>query len=717
MEKLKLFSVDCIDKADYNFNQYEKCEIISRMLKDLIPENVLEIDTTGTRWDLDGEYYDHFLLKINGKRFETSSIGGDFIEPFLHFILRLAYTDTEQLLCPFVYEGLVTALLVTPVENENIRLSSFYAGAIYKYDPKDKFDLDIKLKKDAFLKQIADLIEKVINDEATQKCERKIWANKLNYVLEQINIYFRNSKVYKNEYTPKRHVRVFDIAYKTPKQDWTFETYLENDNKANLLYWEKEKLEGNIIEYDFLEQDPIDIFDWNQDYTKLNKLSNEEIKESLEPDMYERKQQNWVYDNNTNRWYSPNEIMPKPENEGIIHNHFNYKIKLEKHYWENEDEYIESYIRQSYDSEGFLREDDLGWFDCVLILESDDCDIAEIKFNYRNYKSIIQGLDNVSHGNYSRFDLYDNSCKMHIWQQIYTNSKTTDAKYISVACYEYNMYDDESKLLYSFIINKEKFITSFKNALNDIQHKIDVVRHSIKIGQKLDIEQKFKLSDKLYSNKLKYIEGFKGGYACVCKDTSEGWGIINKNMEWVIKPESVVVTGKVHPKYGQEIRGVLKKYNYLHNIDGKFFIVTKDDNKQFIIDINEEIQIPHVSDKIYYAYLNNDLWFIAVDYNKTYIVNTKGEDVLTLNFPIGENFWLFDDIIIISKDEKYGIVDWKGNLIIDYIFSEIMPDKDNLDFIPVCYINLWGFINKKGEIISMKIKDQSEADLKGSQVK
>lgn len=89
----------------------------------------------------------------------------------------------------------------------------------------------------------------------------------------------------------------------------------------------------------------------------------------------------------------------------------------------------------------------------------------------------------------------------------------------------------------------------------------------------------------------------------------------------------------------------------------------------------------------------------------------------TLDFPIGEKFWLFDDIIIISKDEKYGIVDWKGNLIIDYIFSEIMPDKDNLDFIPVRYMNLWGYINKKGEILSMKIKDQSEANSKCYQVK
>ena len=106
-----------------------------------------------------------------------------------------------------------------------------------------------------------------------------------------------------------------------------------------------------------------------------------------------------------------------------------------------------------------------------------------------------------------------------------------------------------------------------------------------------------------------------------------------------------------------------------------------------------------------------------MDYNKTYFVNSKGEDVLTLDFPIGEKFWLFDDIIVVSKDDKFGIVDWKGKVKIDFIFSEINPDKDNLDFIPVRYINQWGFINKSGKVIGMKIKEPSEADVKCSQEK
>ena len=65
------------------------------------------------------------------------------------------------------------------------------------------------------------------------------------------------------------------------------------------------------------------------------------------------------------------------------------------------------------------------------------------------------------------------------------------------------------------------------------------------------------------------------------------------------------------------------------------------------MDIKGDIQIPHVSDNIYYTYLNDELWFVAVDYNKSYIVNSKGEDVLSIDFPVGERFWILNDILIL----------------------------------------------------------------------
>ena len=94
--------------------------------------------------------------------------------------------------------------------------------------------------------------------------------------------------------------------------------------------------------------------------------------------------------------------------------------------------------------------------------------------------------------------------------------------------------------------------------------------------------------------------------------------------------------------------------------------------------------------------------FVFVDENKTNFTDENGNDILSVDYKIDEKFWLFDEIIVASKNNKYGIIDWNGNLIIDFIFSDINPQKSNLDFIPAKYIDRWGFINKKGEIIDMK---------------
>lgn len=225
----------------------------------------------------------------------------------------------------------------------------------------------------------------------------------------------------------------------------------------------------------------------------------------------------------------------------------------------------------------------------------------------------------------------------------------------------------------------------------------------IQSAEQLKIPEKFKYS-KHYSDTFENIENFIGGYACVNTGGVCGYGIINEKLEWVIKPEYVEIWGKEHPKFGKELKGWIKKYDYLHNINGKLFIAAKADLKQFVMDINGDIQIPHVSDKIYYTYLNDELYFIAVDYNKSYLINSKGEELLSLDFPVGEKFWLFKDILIVSRDNKYGIVDRKGKVLVDFIFSDIKPDSNNLDFIPAKYMDKWGFINKKGKVINMKVK-------------
>ena len=51
----------------------------------------------------------------------------------------------------------------------------------------------------------------------------------------------------------------------------------------------------------------------------------------------------------------------------------------------------------------------------------------------------------------------------------------------------------------------------------------------------------------------------------------------------------------------------------------------------------------------------------------------------------------------------------------DYIFSEIIPDKDSLDFIPVKFVDRWGYINKNGNVMNMNVKETLVTNEKCSQ--
>lgn len=706
MIKEKLYSTDSISFADYDFDYCEKKDILSKMLENSSPQKVEQVDLTGTNWDLWGEYYDSFEMFINGGKLETSSLISFFIEDFLRFLLQFAYTDDKTLICPFEYESIITAFIAKPADNGYVRISVFYNGDLWKYSPEHKFSSDILVKKDTFLKQMSELLQKIADDSVSKFNKTNYWIREIRYIISELDKYFENPKKFKNEYEPKRHIRVFDIAYKDLNSKWNFTVALEGEREANIMHWEREKNSGRILDYDFIEQYSDNLFNWDKDNNSLVKLSNEEIKKSLKTDMSDRLERNWVYSSMTDNWYSENEVMPFAEKDTPcrIYSPLNYTVEICYDNSDCEDEKIQGYIRDSYDENGNLKEDDLGYLKCILHLQCHNSDFTTINFDYRNNKIIREGLKKALNSQYTRFNLSGSCVKMHLWQYFYLNTKDSDARDLFVACFKHSDIIAENKMLQGFLVYKKEFVECFNKALDEIEHKIQVIKHTIDVGNQLEINKKFSFG-RNSKEKFEYIDGFKGGYACVHTSSLACCGIIDKNLNWVVKPEYITIYGKTHPKYGTEIKGFIKKYINLENIDGKRFIGMKNDNKCCVIDINGDLQIPHSRDNIKYTYLNDELYFICTDEDETFIVNEKGETLLHLDFEVGEKFWLFDDIIVISKNKKYGIIDWQGNTIFDFIFSEINPDKDNLDLIPVRYIDKWGFVNKKGEVINLDFPD------------
>ncbi len=577
----ELLTVDAIAGADFDFEKCDKKDILTKMLENLVPKHVKRFNSKGTRWDLLGEFYDEFDLYINGALLETSDLVSDFIEDFLNFLPYLACVDDKKLICPFEYEGIITAIVTTPMDSDKIRVSVFHNRELYKkYRPEYKFDADIVIKKDTFVKQMYEILQEMVQDILKDNEEADYyWVNRIKYTLSELDKYFENPENFKKKYELERHIRVFDVAYKDLDNTWKFMTVLDNDRDANPIHWEREKQQGNILDYDIFEQYPQDIFGWDKANKCLKKLTEEEIKEKLENYMDEREDNNWVYSAETEKWYAPDEIMPHSDNSQmrcVYNGDINYELKIGGNSYLNQDEELKQYIENIYDIDGELIEGKFGYMSCVLILKNGNDKFAEIEFDYRNHKQIRDSLNKVKNGEYARLTIDGNSIfKLHMWQYLYDNSVSKDARDLLVACYDLS----DNKELYSILLDKQKFINCFTQALDEIAHKLEVIKYLMEVGEKLKIDDKFDV-EKGYFGKIKYLEHFKGDYACIYRGSIDGYGIINKNMELVIKPESECVTGKTHSKWGKEIKGWVTKYSYLHNVDGKLFIASRNNGKE-----------------------------------------------------------------------------------------------------------------------------------------
>ena len=57
-----------------------------------------------------------------------------------------------------------------------------------------------------------------------------------------------------------------------------------------------------------------------------------------------------------------------------------------------------------------------------------------------------------------------------------------------------------------------------------------------------------------------------------------------------------------------------------------------------------------------------------------------------------------NNLFLSKKDNKYGFVDKKGNVVVDYIYDDAREQND-FGYIAVKKDGLWGSINKNGQII------------------
>lgn len=694
MLETKIVDYDEMYEVDYNFNQCRQKDEIMEILNSSTPVEVKTVNTKGSSWNFDKDFNIHcysFIIN-NGKIFISNMT--ENVSELYNFLENVAYYDDKELLCSIHDEGAHQGISVIPVGDNRIRFTIFD----YQYIYNKKILSDIIVDKYELLSAFRNVTAKIYKSMQKKDFAYKEYQiKKIEKGLNILDEYCKSPEKYKKEHEVPVHLRLFTVAYKKPDCDWEFGIYIEGDKQCEIEYWEKEKQEGRILKYDLEEDYPVikgeepEITDpsYRDSENKraydmaTNKMIN--VNRTKSVNMETRvKGKNWCYSTETQKWYSTDEEMPEPKLGWFcIQGNMHCYIDIKENY-DNEDAQIRSYIRD-------CDENGEGWLDCVLEIKDRSRDDGyKLDFNYRYRNLILEGLENVKEGKYARISIDESCPKLHIWRH------KDDNLGLAYTIPQWEGFQNDRIEWHISCVKKDIFVNDILNGLKKIEHKIEVMKNVIKSGKELNLDEKFK---------FKETDNFIGDYSCV-RTNLRGCGIINKDGLWANKADEVVIYGKTHPHFGRELKGFIYKYYWLDGIDGKYFIAAKQDNKKFVMDVNGDIQLPYVVDNIYWTKVDGENRFIFQDDNKSWITDETGKKLLELDFTVGEKFYLFDDIFICTKDDKFGIVAVKGKnkgkVLIDFIFNDIKPPKADTEYIAVCYIDKWGYVNRKGKILNVK---------------
>ncbi len=149
----------------------------------------------------------------------------------------------------------------------------------------------------------------------------------------------------------------------------------------------------------------------------------------------------------------------------------------------------------------------------------------------------------------------------------------------------------------------------------------------------------------------------------------------------------------------------VKIYSYYTSYEnGKFGVINNDGETVIEPSYDEMITIPNNSKPIFICtYDVND----ETGTYKTKAINEKNEEILTGydtietidNYDSKENIWYEDNVLRVSKDGKYGIIDFNGQEVLPCEYDEISALKGNTNNFIVKKGKNIGLINEKGQAI------------------
>lgn len=169
------------------------------------------------------------------------------------------------------------------------------------------------------------------------------------------------------------------------------------------------------------------------------------------------------------------------------------------------------------------------------------------------------------------------------------------------------------------------------------------------------------------------------------------------------------------------IKNLLNSDSSSNNMVSTTYFVINKDNKWGVIDNNSKIVIEPVYDEAIIIPNNKQEIFICtynVDYEngtyKTKVLDSKGKEIFTEydkvialeNYDENKNIWYEDDVLLVEKDGKYGLINFDGDKILDIVYDNIYTLKGTKDSLITVKEKKLGLVDNLGqEVIENKYEE------------
>jgi hypothetical protein len=145
-----------------------------------------------------------------------------------------------------------------------------------------------------------------------------------------------------------------------------------------------------------------------------------------------------------------------------------------------------------------------------------------------------------------------------------------------------------------------------------------------------------------------------------------------------------------------------QSFDELNDFSNEFACVSKKDSSSpsgFLsgfINTNGKLIQPCIYP--YYFRFENNRALVTITKNNQFYIDTTGK-VLNKLDSINPNYYLTDNLVTFSKNDKFGIINTKGDTVSAAAHKYIYPIKENKKFIRLDKVSKWGLIDTTGRII------------------